>query len=134
MRLRYSFRLYPSAGQRAALARASGCARVVFSDALRVREEARATGAAVPRLGGTVPTSHSREEDPATGLARRGPGAPAVPAGPGHGVPELLRRPQRQTPQDGASPVQVPQGRPAVDPFHRERLVADHDRRGAAPA
>jgi len=44
MRLRYSFRLYPSAGQRSALARAFGCARVVFNDALRVREEARAAG------------------------------------------------------------------------------------------
>ncbi|GGO46126.1 transposase [Streptomyces daqingensis] len=42
MQLRYSFRLYPSAGQRMALARAFGCARVVFNDALRVREEARA--------------------------------------------------------------------------------------------
>ncbi|MET9406226.1 RNA-guided endonuclease TnpB family protein [Streptomyces sp. NPDC002935] len=46
MQLRYSFRLYPSAGQRAALARAFGCARVVFNDALRVREEARAAGLA----------------------------------------------------------------------------------------
>src|SRR5690606_25567997 len=44
MQLRYSFRLYPSAGQRSALARAFGCARVVFNDALRVREEARAAG------------------------------------------------------------------------------------------
>ncbi|MFJ7170129.1 RNA-guided endonuclease InsQ/TnpB family protein [Streptomyces globosus] len=44
MQLRYSFRVYPSAGQRTALARAFGCARVVFNDALRVREEARAAG------------------------------------------------------------------------------------------
>ena len=44
MQLRYSFRVYPSAGQRAALAKAFGCARVVFNDALRVREEARAAG------------------------------------------------------------------------------------------
>ncbi|MEU7058338.1 transposase, partial [Streptomyces sp. NPDC046197] len=44
MRLRYGFRLYPSAGQRTALARAFGCARVVFNDALRVREDARAAG------------------------------------------------------------------------------------------
>ncbi|MET9411753.1 helix-turn-helix domain-containing protein, partial [Streptomyces sp. NPDC002935] len=36
--------MYPSAGQRTALARAFGCARVVFNDALRVREEARAAG------------------------------------------------------------------------------------------
>ncbi|MFI1093657.1 helix-turn-helix domain-containing protein, partial [Streptomyces sp. NPDC020917] len=38
MRLRYSFRLYPGAGQRSALARAFGCARVVYNDALRARE------------------------------------------------------------------------------------------------
>ncbi|KRV48097.1 transposase [Wenjunlia vitaminophila] len=44
MQLRYSFRLYPSAGQRMALTKALGCARVVFNDALRVREEARAAG------------------------------------------------------------------------------------------
>ncbi|WP_432106305.1 helix-turn-helix domain-containing protein, partial [Streptomyces sp. bgisy091] len=35
MQLRYSFRVYPSAGQRAALARAFGCVRVVYNDALR---------------------------------------------------------------------------------------------------
>ncbi|MFC9266474.1 helix-turn-helix domain-containing protein, partial [Streptomyces zhihengii] len=44
MQLRYSFRVYPSAGQRTALARAFGCARVVFNDALRVRETARTAG------------------------------------------------------------------------------------------
>ncbi|GAA2947628.1 RNA-guided endonuclease TnpB family protein [Streptomyces flavovirens] len=44
MHLRYSFRVYPSAGQRMALARAFGCARVVFNDALRARETARAAG------------------------------------------------------------------------------------------
>ncbi|MGV9341597.1 RNA-guided endonuclease InsQ/TnpB family protein [Streptomyces sp. NPDC003688] len=44
MQLRYSFRVYPGAGQRTALAKAFGCARVVFNKALRVREEARAAG------------------------------------------------------------------------------------------
>ncbi|MEV6293097.1 RNA-guided endonuclease TnpB family protein [Streptomyces sp. NPDC051896] len=44
MRLRYSFRVYPSAGQRQSLAGAFGCARVVFNDALRVREDARVAG------------------------------------------------------------------------------------------
>lgn len=44
MQLRYSFRVYPSAGQRIALERAFGCARVVFNDALRARETARAAG------------------------------------------------------------------------------------------
>ncbi|MFI9158926.1 RNA-guided endonuclease InsQ/TnpB family protein [Kitasatospora aureofaciens] len=44
MQLRYSFRVYPNGPQRSALARAFGCARVVFNDALRVRESARAAG------------------------------------------------------------------------------------------
>ncbi|PWI09107.1 transposase, partial [Streptomyces sp. NWU339] len=44
MQFRYSFRLYPSAGQRTALARAFGCARVVYNDALRARETARTEG------------------------------------------------------------------------------------------
>lgn len=44
VQLRYSFRVYPSVGQRMALARAFGCARVVFNDALRARETARAAG------------------------------------------------------------------------------------------
>ena len=44
MQLRYNYRLYPSPGQRDALARAFGCARVVFNDGLRARQEARAAG------------------------------------------------------------------------------------------
>ena len=44
MQLRYNYRLYPSPGQRAALARAFGCARVVFNDGLRIREQAHAAG------------------------------------------------------------------------------------------
>ena len=44
MQLRYSYRLYPSPGQRQALARAFGCARVVFNDGLRAREAAYEAG------------------------------------------------------------------------------------------
>ncbi len=51
MHLRYSFRLYPNGPQRSALARAFGCARVVYNDALRARETARAKGAAFPKSG-----------------------------------------------------------------------------------
>ncbi|WP_406419116.1 RNA-guided endonuclease InsQ/TnpB family protein [Streptomyces sp. NBC_01614] len=51
MQLRYSFRLYPSAGQRTALARAFGCARVVYNDALRARETARSKGLPYPKIG-----------------------------------------------------------------------------------
>ncbi|MCX4973779.1 RNA-guided endonuclease TnpB family protein [Streptomyces sp. NBC_00620] len=49
MQLRYSFRLYPDIAQAAALARAFGCARVVFNDAVRAREDARQAGGAFPK-------------------------------------------------------------------------------------
>ncbi|WTC15357.1 transposase [Streptomyces cellulosae] len=51
MQLRYSFRLYPSAGQRATLVKAFGCARVVYNDALRARETARSEGMPFPKTG-----------------------------------------------------------------------------------
>jgi putative transposase len=44
MQLRYNFRVYPDAVQRTALAKAFGCARVVFNDALRLRQQAREAG------------------------------------------------------------------------------------------
>jgi putative transposase len=44
VQLRYNYRVYPDADQRAALANAFGCARVVFNDALRLRTDARAAG------------------------------------------------------------------------------------------
>lgn len=51
MQLRYSFRLYPAPGQRTALAKAFGCARVVYNDALRARETARSKGMPFPTTG-----------------------------------------------------------------------------------
>ena len=44
VQLRYNYRLYPTPGQRQALARAFGCARVVFNDGLRARQEAYEAG------------------------------------------------------------------------------------------
>ncbi|WP_433525277.1 RNA-guided endonuclease InsQ/TnpB family protein [Nocardia pseudovaccinii] len=44
MQLRYNFRLYPTVGQQRSLAKAFGCARVVFNDALRARREAFEAG------------------------------------------------------------------------------------------
>ncbi|WP_319461861.1 transposase [Micromonospora sp. RTP1Z1] len=44
MLLRYNYRVYPTPGQQEALARAFGCARVVFNDGLRVRQAARQNG------------------------------------------------------------------------------------------
>ncbi|MEE1763947.1 RNA-guided endonuclease InsQ/TnpB family protein [Streptomyces sp. SP18BB07] len=51
MQLRYSFRLYPDPGQQRALAKAFGCARVVFNDAVRAREDARWAGQPFPTAG-----------------------------------------------------------------------------------
>jgi len=42
--VRYRYRLSPTPGQQQALARAFGCARVVFNDCLRLREECHAAG------------------------------------------------------------------------------------------
>ena len=44
MQLRYNFRVYPTPGQQIELARAFGCARVVFNDGLRLRQRAREQG------------------------------------------------------------------------------------------
>ncbi|MGN9893344.1 RNA-guided endonuclease InsQ/TnpB family protein [Micromonospora sp. L31] len=44
VRLRYNYRVYPTPSQQEALARAFGCARVVFNDGLRARQEAREQG------------------------------------------------------------------------------------------
>ncbi|GAA3747694.1 RNA-guided endonuclease TnpB family protein [Plantactinospora mayteni] len=44
VRLRYNYRVYPTPGQQVELARAFGCARVVFNDGLRLRQRAREAG------------------------------------------------------------------------------------------
>jgi putative transposase len=44
VQLRYNYRVYPTPCQQEALARAFGCARVVFNDGLRARQQARADG------------------------------------------------------------------------------------------
>jgi putative transposase len=48
MQLRYKYRLYPSPGQQKALARAFGCTRVVYNDALAARRDAYAAGLPFP--------------------------------------------------------------------------------------
>lgn len=51
MQLRYNFRVYPTPGQRTALARTFGCARVVYNDALRIRKDAHAAKLPFPKSG-----------------------------------------------------------------------------------
>jgi putative transposase len=50
MKLRYQFRVYPSAPQKTELAKAFGCARVVWNDALRTRQDAYTQGLKVPSI------------------------------------------------------------------------------------
>jgi putative transposase len=51
VQLRYNFRLYPTSGQQQSLARAFGCARVVFNDALRIRKDAHEQDQPWPKSG-----------------------------------------------------------------------------------
>src|SRR5580692_5889684 len=39
VQVRYRYRIYPSPGQQQALARVFGCARVVYNDCLRLRDD-----------------------------------------------------------------------------------------------
>src|ERR671924_30558 len=48
VQLRYAYRLDPTPGQRIALAKAFGCARVVFNDAVAARRAARERDAPYP--------------------------------------------------------------------------------------
>ena len=49
--VRYRYRLYPSPGQRQSLARVFGCARVVYNDCLRLREEYHTAGERISDAG-----------------------------------------------------------------------------------
>lgn len=51
MQLRYRYRLYPTPGQRIALSRAFGCARVVFNDFVAARRNAHQAGEKAPSGG-----------------------------------------------------------------------------------
>jgi putative transposase len=44
VQLRFNYRVYPTPGQQIELAKAFGCARVVFNDGLRLRQQAREAG------------------------------------------------------------------------------------------
>ena len=83
----------PVAGPAAALARAFGCARVVFNDGLRARQDAYAAGQPYLTDAELSARLTAVQGDAGAGLAGRGlrGGAPAGPGGPERGVPEFLR-------------------------------------------
>jgi putative transposase len=49
--LRYRYRIYPAAPQRHALAKAFGCARVIYNDTIAAREAAHREGRSLPTVG-----------------------------------------------------------------------------------
>ena len=112
--------------QRAALARAFGCARVVFNDALAAPQgRIRGRGAVHPRTRSCPRGSPRRRHTPERawlGEVSVG-GPPAGPRGPEHGVPELLRlgHGKRKGPKVAAAPVPVAEGLAAGDPVHRQQ-------------
>ncbi len=105
VQLRYAYRLNPTPGQRQALARAFGCARVVFNDADRRPGAAREAGAAVPDRRGAVQGADGGEAHAGAGVAGRGVrrGAAAGVGRREHRVPELLHLPARARGRAGGS-------------------------------
>ncbi|WP_220090890.1 helix-turn-helix domain-containing protein [Micromonospora noduli] len=97
VQLRFNYRVYPTSGQQQALARAFGCARVVFNDGLRTRQQAQAAG-----LPYVTDAELSRQVTAAKltpqRVAGRGVvgGVAAGPRGPEHRLPQLLHLSLRQ--------------------------------------
>lgn len=74
MQLRYRFRVYPEPAQRIALAKAFGCARVVWNDGLRDRKEAHFVAAGRAEMpnacGAPVRPAHVPAQRVETGSSR----------------------------------------------------------------
>ena len=137
VQLRYNYRLYPSSGQRAALARAFGCARVVFNDALRARQDAHAAG--LPYL---TDSELSARLTAAKATPERAWLADVSAVVLQQALADLNAAYRnffasttgtRKGPKIQAAPVQSPSGT-AGGAVHREREVVDHVGRKAQPA
>jgi Helix-turn-helix domain len=129
MLVRYRYRIDPTGVQRQALARAFGCARVVYNDALAERRRAYQ---AEEKLGDT---ELQRRGSPRPSGPRSGPGWPRSPlwcwSRPARtpGVPPATGSTRARA---GAGPpgraASVPnQARPPVDPAHPQRLRPARD-------
>ena len=109
---RYRYRAYPTPDQQNMLARTFGCARVVFNDALRTRDEAYTAGEKISdtevqrqviTLAKTTPEREWLTEVASVALVQAVPGRT-------QGVPELVRLTVRKAEgQEGrSSTVAVP--------------------------
>ena len=133
MQLRYNYRLYPTPGQQQALARAFGCARVVFNDGLRARQEAHAAG--LPYLTGAelsarLTAAKTTPERPWLGEVSAVVLQQSL-ADLGHRIPELLRVGHRESGKarrsrrPGSSPARITGRRSGSTANARFRVLAN---------
>ena len=137
VQLRYTYRLTPAPGQCRALARAFGCARVVFNDAVAARQAAHEAGQPCPTDAELSKALITRSSGP-----RSGRGWPRCPPWCCSRRWRTLNTAYRnffasvtgarKGRKAGRAAVPVPQGQPAGDPVHQERLGSRSPRRAAA--
>jgi hypothetical protein len=138
VQLRYSYRLHPDSPQRDALARALGCARVVFNDALAARQAAHAAGE--PYITDAQMSARLTESKSAPGREWLGEVSSVVLqqalADLNTRVPELLQlaHAEAERAEGLAAPFPVAEGPAAGHPVHRQRSVpGPRQRKAAAP-
>jgi hypothetical protein len=113
VQLRYPYRLTPTAGQRIALAKAFGCARVVFNDGIAARRAAREAGAPYPSdavLSRALTAAKRTRSGHGWPRCRRWCCSRRSPRE--HRLPELLRLDEGhpEGPQAGSTPGSGPSG------------------------
>ena len=130
MLVRYRYRIDPTPSQRQALARAFGCARVVYNDALAERRRASLAGEklsdsevqrSVVTLAKKTPERAWLAEVASVALVQARPGRAAC-------LPHVVRFPVGQAPRPPGRPPEVPdQAWHPVDPAHPQRLRPARD-------
>ena len=129
MQLRYAYRLSPTAGQRQALARAFGCARVVFNDAVAARRAAHEAGVPYPTDAALSKALTAAKRTPERAwLAEVSAVVLQQALADEHRLSQLLRLAEGHAkgPAGGGAAVPVAEGPSAVDPVHPRCSVPTH--------
>jgi len=119
--------------------KAFGCARVVFNDAVRAREDARAAQQPFPKIG-ELSTRLITQAKQTTSRSWLGEVSAVVLQQSLRDVETAYRnffaslKGTRKGPRIGPPRFKSRKGRPAVDPVHRQRPLAPHRQRPAEPA
>ena len=138
MQLRYSYRLDPSPSQRTALARAFGCARVVFNDGLSARQAAHEAGLPFVTDGQLSARLTAAKATPERAWLRDVSAVvlqqALVDLNAAYRNFFASLKGERKGPKIRPPPVPVPQGPPADCPVHRQRPVQGALGRETTPA